>query len=154
MTRGFAAIGLDNPKCLANMGGVMRAAHCFGAGFVVIGGKRPKRMGSIATDTTKAYRSIPHVIIGDVLDCIPYDTVPVAVDLVSDAVPLHSYRHPERAYYIFGAEDATLGERILSRCRDRVMIPTSYCLNLAATVNVILYDRLAKGMRDENHNPG
>lgn len=41
-------------------------------------------------------------------------------------------------------EDGTLREKILSRCRDRVMIPTNGCMNLAATVNVVLYDRTAK----------
>lgn len=45
---------------------------------------------------------------------------------------------------IFGPEDGTLGERVLSWCRDVVYVPTDRCMNLAATVNVILYDRAAK----------
>ena len=57
---------------------------------------------------------------------------------------LPEYQHPERAFYIFGAEDATLGARVLDRCRDRVFVPTVRCMNLAATVNVVLYDRMAK----------
>src|SRR5690606_30290164 len=72
------------------------------------------------------------------------DCVPVAVDLLEGATPLCEYTHPERAFYIFGPEDGTLGKAVTSWCRDVVYIPTNYCMNLAATVNVVLYDRLAK----------
>lgn len=142
--RGYACIALDNPKTPANIGSAMRAAGCYGAAMVVLGGPRPERLSRCPTDTMKAYRHIPHVLVPDVFDAIPYDCVPVAVDLVAGATPLPNYRHPERAFYIFGAEDATLGKRILDRCRDKVVVPTKFCMNLAATVNVILYDRMAK----------
>ncbi len=49
-----------------------------------------------------------------------------------------------RVVVILGAIKRTLGAHVLSWCRDRVMVPTAHCMNLAATVNVILYDRLAK----------
>ena len=75
---------------------------------------------------------------------IPFDAVPVAVDLVDDAVELPVFQHPQRAFYVFGPEDGTLGASVLNWCRHRVMVPTRTCMNLAATVNVILYDRLAK----------
>jgi tRNA(Leu) C34 or U34 (ribose-2'-O)-methylase TrmL len=145
--RGFAAIGLDNPKTPSNIGGVLRACGCYGAALVVIGGPRPERLSKLSTDTQKAWRHIPHVLVGDVFDAIPYDTVAVAVDLIDGAIPLPRYCHPERAFYIFGAEDATLGKRILDRCRDKIVVPTNYCMNLAATVNVVLYDRAAKAAR-------
>ena len=69
---------------------------------------------------------------------------PVAVDILTNAIPLPGYTHPERAFYIFGAEDSTLGYSITSWCRDIIYIPTNRCMNLAATVNVVLYDRMAK----------
>ncbi len=142
--RGYACIGLDNPKTPANIGSVLRAAHVYDAGLVVLSGKRFQRVG---TDTTRAWRHIPLIETADVFDAMPYDCVPVAVDLVDGAHSLLNYVHPERAFYIFGAEDQTLGKRILDRCRDRVMVPTKFCMNLAATVNVILYDRMAKASR-------
>lgn len=92
----------------------------------------------------KHYRHLPLLRPVDLFDLLPYDCVPVAVDLIEGAIPLPGYVHPERAYYIFGGEDATLGERVLSRCRDVIYVPTNGCMNLAATVNVVLYDRLAK----------
>jgi tRNA(Leu) C34 or U34 (ribose-2'-O)-methylase TrmL len=144
--RGYAAIGLDNPKSALNVGSALRAAGVYGAAFVAASGVR---FGPGATDTMKAYRHLPLLRPDDVFDVIPYDCVPVGVDLVDEAMSLPQYVHPERAYYIFGAEDATLGKRVLSRCRDVVYVPTSGCMNLAATVNVVLYDRLCKSCQRE-----
>lgn len=135
-----------NPKTPANIGGALRASGCYGAALVVLGGARPARLSRLATDTQKAWRHIPHVLVPDVFDAIPYGCVPIAVDLLPGAQPLPSYRHPERAFYIFGAEDATLGSAVTERCRDKVFVPTNHCMNLAAAVNVVLYDRTAKMM--------
>ena len=142
--RGFAGIGLHMPKDPANIGGVLRAAHCYDAALVAATGKRWVRSG---TDTTKAYRHLPFLQVERLLDVVPFDCVPVAVELIEGARDLASYAHPERAFYIFGQEDGTLGANITSKCRDIVFIPTRYCMNLAACVNVVLYDRLAKQQR-------
>lgn len=148
--RGFVAIGLDNPKSAANVGGTLRAAGVYGASLLVLGGPRPEKMVRHPADTMKAWRHMPTILVPDVMDAIPYRSVPVAVDLVKDAIPLPEFVHPERAYYVFGAEDATLGNRVLSQCAHRVMVPTSHCMNLACCVNVILYDRLAKQWKGED----
>lgn len=139
--RGYAAVGLDHAKTPANVGGVLRAAQIYGAAMVSISGPRYRRW---PTDTMKAWRHLPLVHVDDLRTVIPYDCVPVAVDLVPRAKSLPDYVHPERAFYIFGAEDQTLGARVLSWCRDVVYVPTSACMNLAATVNVVLYDRAMK----------
>lgn len=143
--RGFAAIALWNPKTPANVGGVLRAAGCYGADLVVIAGRR--RVNSIrylSTDTQRAWRNIPTLQVDDPFDAMPLGAIPVAVDLVDDATPLPRFVHPDRAFYVFGPEDGTLRGKILERCKYRVMVPTAHCMNLAATVNVILYDRMAK----------
>ena len=139
--RGYCGIGLDNPKNNLNVGSVMRASGCYDASFVAYTGKR---LGSSITDTMKTYRHKPLFRVEDLKSVIPYDCVPVAVDMIEGATPLQEYKHPERAFYIFGAEDATLGERVTSWCRDTIYVPTNRCMNLAATVNVVLYDRMAK----------
>ena len=146
--KGFACIALDNPKSGENVGGAMRAASVYSAQLIVLGGMRPKTLLKYPTDTMNTYRHLPVLRVNSVLDVIPYDCVPVGVDLVGGATPLPRYKHPERAFYIFGAEDATLGKRILDHCRDVVVVPTRHCMNLAATVNVVLYDRLAKRALD------
>lgn len=141
MSRGFAAVGLDNPKFKENVGSAMRAVGVYGAAFLAASGCRH---GYHCTDTGKFYRRTPLFRPENLRDVVPLDCVPVAVDLIEGAIPLQEYEHPERAFYIFGAEDATLGHRITSWCRDTVYVPTNHCMNLAATVNVVLYDRLAK----------
>lgn len=148
--RGFAAIGLVRPKTPANIGGVLRAAHCYGASLVAIQGDRTSVKS--CQDTTKAWKHIPVMRADDLFDLVPYGATPVAVDLVEGAVPLPSFVHPERAFYVFGPEDGTLGRAHLDRCAFRLMVPTAYCMNLAATVNVVLYDRLAKA-RQASHLP-
>ena len=140
--RGYAIVALDQPKCAANVGGVLRAAHAYGARMVVIGGDRYQRS---ATDTTKAWKHIPVLEVGDdVLSGLPVGCVPVAVDLIDGALPLPQFVHPERAFYIFGGEDRTLAPDLVSRCAHVVMVPTRVTLNLAAAVNVVLYDRMSK----------
>lgn len=100
MTRGYSVVALDNPKCLANLGGALRAAQCYGASLVLIGGLRMQRISGLVTDTMKAYRHIPVLLVRDVMEHIPYDCVPVGVDLVEGACDLRAYTHPERAVYI------------------------------------------------------
>lgn len=149
MSRGYCCIGLDHAKTPVNVGAVLRAAHVFGCASVAISGGRYKRA---ATDVYATYREIPLIQTDDLHAVIPYDCVPVAVELVDTAVSLVDYKHPERAFYVFGAEDNTLGKRVLGWCRDVVYIPTNGCLNLAACVNVVLYDRLCKQLNKKNGN--
>lgn len=146
--RGYAAIGLDNPKNKENVGSVLRAAGVYDASLVIAS---KNRWSKSSTDTMKCYKHIPFISgVDDLHDYIPFDCVPVAVDLVEGATPLHEFKHPERAFYIFGAEDATLGNRVLKYCKNTVYVPTNGCMNLAATVNVILYDRLAKQLINQS----
>jgi tRNA(Leu) C34 or U34 (ribose-2'-O)-methylase TrmL len=144
MTRGFAAVGLHRPKDKANVGATIRAAQCYGAASVAISGERiDNRWIKCPANTTAGHRHLP-VLRGELRSLVPYGAIPVAVDLVDGAESLPEFVHPHSAFYIFGPEDGTLGASILDWCPRRVMVPTRFCMNLAATVNVVLYDRLAK----------
>jgi tRNA(Leu) C34 or U34 (ribose-2'-O)-methylase TrmL len=68
----------------------------------------------------------------------------VCVELAENAISLPEYTHHDKAFYIFGPEDGTISQEVINRADDVVYIPTVGCMNLAATVNVLLYDRLAK----------
>lgn len=142
--RGFAAIGLHRPKSIDNIGATFRAAYCYSASLVVVAGRRIEKS---RLDTPKTHRHMPVLHTDSIWDAVPYGAVPVAVDLLPDATPLPRFVHPHSAFYIFGPEDGTLGKAITDRCPHKVYVPTRVCMNLAATVNVILYDRLAKGPR-------
>lgn len=142
MNRGFSAVGLVNPKTNFNTGGVVRAAYIYDSAFVAISGKRYSKH---ATDTMKGCRHMPVLHnLEDIFVAVPYDCVPIAVELHERASSIFEFQHPERAFYIFGQEDGTLGQEILDRCRSVIYIPTRQCMNLAATVNVVLFDRISK----------
>lgn len=147
--RGYTAIGLMRPKNRGNVGSVMRAAFCYGAAMVAIEGIRTTI--EEPQDSHKAWRNMPVLRGDDMRAMVPYDAIPVAVDLVKDAENLISFQHPQRAFYIFGPEDGTLDDEVLSWCRHRLMVPTRVCMNLAASVNVVLYDRMAKIERNARH---
>jgi len=134
------ALGLDNPKNQDNLGHVLRAASCYGASMVATTGSRIVDV----CDTTNGHMRIPTLKTDDLFKVIPHGFVPVAVELTDSAESLISYEHPDNAFYMFGAEDATLGERILGRCRDVIYVPTRRCMNLSACVNVVCYDRMVK----------
>lgn len=142
--RGYAAIGLFNTKTEHNIGGVLRAASCYDVKLVAIQGKRYKHL---CTDTTRAYKHIPLCHTNNLRDIIPFNCVPVGVEIVPSAKSIINYQHPEAAFYIFGPEDGSISSDILDFCRDVIYIPTRYCMNLAATTNVVLYDRMMKGCR-------
>ena len=138
------SIGLDNPKTPANVGAVMRAAGCFKADAVFYTGERYPRAARFNTDTKDASRGIPLTGVEDLLNCVPAGSKIVCVELVEGATPLPEFQHPDNAFYIFGPEDGTLSQAVVDRADAVVYIPTVGCLNLAATVNVVLYDRQAK----------
>jgi tRNA(Leu) C34 or U34 (ribose-2'-O)-methylase TrmL len=147
--RGFFAVGLVQPKTNINVGSVLRAASCFGAAFVATTGQR---YWKAATDTTNASLHRPLFHTDDILSLCPHDCEPVAVELVEGAIPLDQFKHTPRSYYIFGPEDGSLGKSITSRCARTIVIPANMCLNLAAAVNVVLYDRIAKRLGDRRRN--
>ncbi len=144
-SKGYACIGLLNPKSPENVGSVMRAAGCYGVNSVFYSGNRYDAAKPYYTDTQKSYEKLPLIGVDDLQLIIPYGCVPIAVDLIDGAKPLPKYKHPPRAFYIFGPEDGTVGKKITRYCSDTIYVPTQGCMNLAASVNVVLYDRLAKG---------
>jgi len=141
--RGFSCVGLQNPKNDINVGRVLRACGNFKVAMLVTAGKRNKYR-KVSADTMKAYRTIPFLQVDDLHSIIPYDCVPIAVDLTDGAVSIFNFAHPERAFYIFGPEDGTLGKDITDWCASTICIPTNRCMNLAATVHIVLYDRMLK----------
>lgn len=141
LNRGFATIGLYDPKTNENVGSVMRAAMCYQASLVLVHGQRYKRA---RTDTTEGYRHIPLQQTDNLLASAPYGSTPVAVEFVESSIELPNFTHPDSAFYIFGPEDGDIPKQIADACKHRVYVPTSFCMNLAACVNVVLYDRLAK----------
>ena len=140
----FSIVGLINPKSPQNVGMVMRAAGCYEANKVFYTGERFDRARKFYTDTQDVHEKIPLRWVDNLISSVPEGFEIVAVELIEGAIPLMHFQHPEKTYYIFGSEDGSVPQEILDRCDHVVYIPTIGCMNLAATVNVVLYDRLAK----------
>lgn len=138
------SIGLVNPKSPTNVGAVMRAAGCFGVDEVYYTGARYDRAKRFQTDTKDNTLHIPLRGVDDLLAHVSPNTKVVCVELVLGATPLPEFSHPENAFYIFGPEDGSVNQTIIDKADSVVYIPTKGCLNLAATVNVLLYDRISK----------
>lgn len=156
VTQSPIIIGLTNPKSPTNVGGVMRACGCYGANEVRYTGKRyefaAKNFTQYNTDTKRVSNKIPLLGVDDLLDNLSAETKIVCVDLVLGATPLPEFIHPENVIYIFGPEDGTISQSIIDKADAVVYVPTIGCMNLAASVNVLLYDRLAKSDQAQGSN--
>jgi tRNA G18 (ribose-2'-O)-methylase SpoU len=149
--RGFACIALDRPGHGVNVGHTLRAALGFSARMVILGEKDSKiNVRKLSTDPGRAYRHVPVLEVDNIFDVMPNDCTPVAVEMTDDAVDLATFVHPERACYIFGPENGSVSPEILEKCRFVVKIPTTMSLNLGMTVNIVMYDRLAKLTRNRD----
>src|SRR3546814_18208474 len=125
----------DLPKSPSNVGAIMRAAGCYGAASVFYTGTRYDRAKDFVTDTKKVHQDIPLINIDDLRKILPLGCVPVAVELVEGARSLPEYPHPDRARYIFGAEDGSLSKELRDWFAAVVSITTTGWLNHLATVN-------------------
>lgn len=143
--RGYFGIGIENCKTGVNLGTLWRSAHALGASFIFVIGQRYRTQ---ASDTTKAYRSIPlyrYLAFDDFYQAMPFDCQLIGVEYPYDkAKPLTEFSHPTRAIYLLGAEDCGLSKQALARCHRVAFIPSQYCLNVAVAGSIIMYDRLTK----------
>ncbi|EKF28127.1 hypothetical protein MOQ_008134 [Trypanosoma cruzi marinkellei] len=167
-------VAVENPKTPANLGGILRAIGCFGFSGLIFSGTRllAALKHRPVTDTQAAGFSSPYVAIPDMINLFEvlegatsFETVVVAVDMIDGATPLPLYRHPclhaldgvarkrrrctlpNLVVYLFGPEDGSIRQEVIARCHSAVFLPTQGSLNLAAAVNVVLYDRCAAQWR-------
>lgn len=150
------SVGLINPKSPDNVGSVMRAAGNYNVDSVIYTGSRYERAASLNPDTPnlsrKVGQNVPLSQVNNLIDSVDKDTRIICIELVEDAIALPRYSHPEKALYIFGPEDGSIEQEIINQADDVVYIPTTGCMNLSATVNVVLYDRVAKSAKKIDDN--
>ena len=148
MKKSKVSIGLINPKSPENVASVMRAAGNFRVDSVFYTGKRYPRAVRLKSYTVdmgrKVSQNIPLSEVTSLIDDLPVKLKIVCVEFAENAIPLPEYQHPFNAFYIFGPEDGSVSQQVISRADAVVYVPTIGCMNLAAAVNVVLYDRLTK----------
>lgn len=147
--RGYFGIGIENPKTCHNFGTLHRSAMILGADFLFSIGPRPKRWPQQASDTMKAWRHIPlhhYEDVTDFYDHLPHGCRLIGVEILDSAKPIATFKHPEQACYLLGAEDHGLSNAAISRCHDIVVLPGDFCLNVSVAGSIVMYDRIAKRM--------
>ncbi len=141
-------IGLHDPKSPINVDAVRRAAGNFAADGVLYSGQRYP----LAVARNPAPRRVQRTVgaqvalqgVASLLEGRDQGMALVSVELVVGATPLPEFVHPARAFYLFGPEDGSLPQGLVDASDHVVYVPTRGCMNLAASVNVLLYDRLLK----------
>jgi len=150
------SVGLLNPKSPDNVGSVMRAAGNYAVDAVYYTGSRyPRALASnpgVANTRRSISINIPLSSVNSLIEQASENTQIICVELAEGAISLPEYQHPENALYIFGPEDGNISQAIIDKADAVVYIPTHGCMNLAATVNVLLYDRLAKSSQSVADN--
>lgn len=150
-----AGVLLLEPKFAHNVGGSLRAAACFGADVLRWTGRRvppieewPEGSRLPREERLRINHSVDwgHLNGSTVSTSALRHLTPICVEKLERAESLLDFIHPENALYIFGPEDGTIGKGMRSYCHRFVCIPTKNDspLNLAAAVNIVLFDRFSK----------
>lgn len=144
--RGYFGIGIYQPKNIHNLGTLFRSAQCFGAKSIFTIGHRYHPQ---ASDTTKSWRNIPltnYKTFDEFHELLPRECKLIAIEINEKSHKLNKFSHPEQCYYLLGAEDYGIPEKILQKCYSVIEIPhTSHCLNVSVAGSIIMYDRTNKG---------
>jgi tRNA G18 (ribose-2'-O)-methylase SpoU len=142
-TRGYVGIGVEGVSKSANVGALLRTAHAFGAAFCFTLGAGFDARAARRADTSDSALHVPLYRFRSLQELVlPQRCALVGVELLDEADPLPSFRHPLNAAYVLGPERAGLSAALLARCDHVVRIPTKFALNLAVAGALVLYDRL------------
>lgn len=148
---------LYDPKYIHNLGAAIRSCACFGISRLYWTGSRldfstnshkwRKRLARIPREERlRGFRSVRFQRHDRPFDLFPPHAIPICVE-VQPSQSLRTFEHPEPPYtpvYIFGPEDGHVPASIRALCHRFVHIPSHHCLNLAAAINIVLYDRRIK----------
>lgn len=158
-----AAVILIDPKTPYNVGAAIRACSIFGVGVLRWTGIRIHRamaQNGAGSSLKKRSRLPREERMKDfawvdwrqsssktlVSSFSEQGYIPVCVEVDDTAEFLDEFVHPKKAVYVFGPEDGGVPKGVRTVCHRFVRIRTvsRTPLNLAAAVNVVLYDRLVK----------
>lgn len=142
------SIVLENPKYARNVAGILRASSCFGSKQIAFTGNRVLEELETLSRFPREQRMKGYNDVDLFHSDRPFDfftnVTPVCVELVQNSESLTSFKHPKNAVYIFGPEDGSVSQVFRSHCHRFISIPSKHCLNLSASVYIVLYDRVVK----------
>ncbi|HWA01575.1 MAG TPA: RNA methyltransferase [Caulobacterales bacterium] len=140
--RYYFGIGAEEISKPMNLGALMRTAHAFGASFFFTINAAPKVREAYNSDTSRSFDHLPYYAF-DSVDAVllPKGCTLVGVELTEDAVELPTFKHPNKAAYVFGRERGSISPALMSRCAHVVKIPTKFSLNVGLAGALVMYDR-------------
>ena len=148
MPRGYCAIGIYGCKTEANIGGLWRSAHAFGAAYIFcIGPRYHRALRRQASDVSHATENVPFIVYDSFtafLAARPKGAMLIGVEQTPESAQLETFCHPRCAIYLLGAEDGGLPPSIMEHCNKIIAINTPVCLNVATAGSIVLYDREQK----------
>lgn len=150
MNRGYFGCGVFNPQKSANIGTLLRSAFVLGAAFTfTVSGRREAI--EHASNTVRSERHLPHFHFADMeaaCSGLPTNCPLVAIELCDGATSLDTYQHRERAAYLLGPENGTLGPEVLALCADKLVIPhAQFCFNVAVAGSIVMWHRATQRSR-------
>lgn len=140
-TRGFAGVGIVDPRFEQNVGSIVRSAACYGADFAFTTGAYDGPPTACGHDG-----HLPVFTDVNVADATPAEAELVAIEMTDESVPLREFQHPERAVYIAGRESTGVPDDVLERADHTVHIQAAWCENVSTAAAIVLHDRLCKAV--------
>ena len=117
------AVAIDNPDKQMNIGNLIRTAHSFLCGeIILIGSRRYQAAGSHGVERFERMRHLPSRKA--FLEWLPGSGyTPIAVEIHPEAERLDRFTFPERPLFVLGNELHGLHEEILASCSRRLFVP-------------------------------
>lgn len=136
-------VAIDNPDKETNIGNLMRTAHAFLCGeIILIGSRKYQGAGSHGIERFERIRHLP--TRQEFLEWLPgsgYETV--AVEIHPEAERLDRFAFPEKPLFLLGSEFYGLDETLLSAAIHKVTVPQFGlvpCLNVNIACSIVLYE--------------
>lgn len=111
-------------------------------------GKYGKKNRLPREERMKGYQDVDLVNTDYPFDRFDSDIPVVGIELTPGASPLTWHEHKHECLYVFGPEDGSIDKAFRRHCHSILYIPAKHCLNLAAAVYTVLYDRTFKGYNE------
>lgn len=141
------AVAIDNPDKEMNIGNLIRSAHSFLCGeIILIGSRRYRGAGSHGVERFERMRHFPGR--GEFLDWLPRSGyTPVAVEIHAEAERVDRFRFPARPLFLLGSELHGLHESLQEAAPRKILIPQFGlvpCLNINIACSIVLYQYVTR----------
>ncbi len=136
-------VAIDNPDKEMNIGNLIRTAHSFLCGeIILVGSAKFQGAGSHGVERFERFRHFAdRAAFRAWLPESGYEAV--AVEIHPEAERLDRFEFPVRPLFVLGSELRGLSEELLSVCARKLMIPQFGlvpCLNVNISCSIALYE--------------